>query len=202
MPFYTTPNASTFNWNITPPYAVYNLENPTDQELIERVLGGERQAYNPLVERYQRAIYSHARRMLRDHDQADEVAQETFVRAYANLKKYDGRYRFYTWIITIATNLCHDALGARRRSQPLELAGEQASDCDPLEDTAGADSCARIRAEIDRLPPEQRQVLLLRVDRELSYEEISKAMRIPVGSVMSRLYRARQKLAPRIKELL
>ncbi len=178
------------------------MENPTDQELIERVLGGERQAYNLLVERYQRAIYSHARRMLRDHDQADEVAQETFVRAYVNLKKYDGRYRFYTWIITIATNLCHDAISARRRSQPLDLAQELASDCDPLQDTAGADACARIRAEIDRLPHEQRQVLLLRIDRDLSYQEISRVLKIPVGSVMSRLFRARQKLALRIKEIL
>lgn len=178
------------------------MEQHSDQELIKRVLAGDRRAYNPLVERYQRAIYSHARRMLRDHDQADEVAQETFVRAYVNLKKYDGRYRFYTWIITIATNLCHDALSARKRSQPLELVEEQASDCDPLEDTAGADSCQRIRAEIDRLPSEQRQVLLLRVDRELSYEEISRVLKIPVGSVMSRLFRARQKLAPRVKELL
>jgi RNA polymerase sigma-70 factor (ECF subfamily) len=178
------------------------LEQPSDQELIKRVLAGERQAYNPLVERYQRAVYSLARRMLRDHDQADEVAQETFVRAYVNLKKYDRRYRFYTWIITIATNLCHDSLGASKRSQPLELAGEQASNCDPLEDTAGADTCSRIRDEIDRLPPEQRQVLLLRVDRELSYQEISKVMKIPVGSVMSRLFRARQRLAPRIREML
>lgn len=178
------------------------MEQPTDQELIDRVLAGDRQAYNPLVERYQRALYSHARRMLRDHDQADEVAQETFVRAYVNLKRYDSRYRFYTWIITIATNLCRDVLSARKRCQPLELAGEQASDCDPLVDAAGADACARIRAEIDRLPPEQRMVLLLRVDRELSYEEISRVLKIPVGSVMSRLFRARQKLASRIKELL
>jgi len=178
------------------------LEQPSDQELIRRVLAGDRQAYNPLVERYQRAVYALARRMLRDHDQADEVAQETFVRAYSSLRRYDGRYRFYTWIVTIATNLCYDALKERKRSQPLELTEEPASDCDPLEDAAGSDSCARIRAEIDHLPPEQRQVLLLRVDRDLSYQEISRALKIPVGSVMSRLFRARQKLAPRIKEIL
>ena len=155
-----------------------------------------------MVERYQRAIYSHARRMLRDHDQADEVAQETFVRAYVSLRKYDGRYRFYTWIITIAANLCKDALNARRRCQSLDAASEQASDCDPLQDAAGNDACARIRTEIDHLPPEQRQVFLLRVDRDLSYQEISKVMRIPIGSVMSRLFRARQRLAARIKDIL
>lgn len=177
------------------------MEHPSDQELINRILAGDRQAYNPLVERYQRAIYCYARRMLRDHDLADEVAQETFVRAYVNLKKYDSRYRFYTWIITIASNLCHDAQSAQKRRQPLELATEQASDCNPLEQTAATDASARIRAEIDSLPLEQRQVLLLRIDQDLSYQEISRVLRIPMGSVMSRLFRARQKLANKVREI-
>ena len=165
------------------------------------MLDGDRRAYNTLVERYQRAVYSYARRVLRDHDLADEVAQETFVRAYLNLKRYDGRYRLYTWIITIATNLCHDAMSARKRRQPLETAEETASDCNPLEQTAETDACVRIRAEIDRLPPEQRQVLLLRIDQELSYQEISRILRIPMGSVMSRLFRARQRLANKVREI-
>jgi len=177
------------------------LEQQTDQELIVRALAGDRSAFNPLVERYQRAVYLVARRMLRDHDLADEVAQEAFVKAYFNLAKYDSSYRFYTWIVRITMNLCYDTLKKHRREAPLELAAGKFSDDDPLEQAVQTDSCQRIRDEIDRLPREQREVLLLRVDRELSYQEISAVLRIPIGSVMSRLFRARQKLSHSLKDI-
>ncbi len=177
-------------------------EQQNDQQLIERALAGDGPAYGRLVTKYQRAIYALARRMLRDHDLADEAAQETFVKAYFALKQYDSSFRFYTWLSRIAYNLCCDSLKERKRIIPLDAAPEPQSGDDPLEETAQNDTCARIRAQIDRLPHDQRAVVLLRADKELSYEDISSVLRIPMGTVMSRLHRARQALYGALKDVL
>jgi RNA polymerase sigma-70 factor (ECF subfamily) len=177
-------------------------EQQSDQQLIEQALAGDGPAYGRLVTKYQRAIYALARRMLRDHDLADEAAQETFVKAYFALKQYDPSFRFYTWLSRIAFNLCCDSLKQRKRTIPLDIAPEPQSGDDPLEETEQNDTCARIRSQIDRLPHDQRAVLLLRVDKELSYEDISSVLRIPMGTVMSRLHRARQALSGALKDVL
>jgi len=178
------------------------LITPSDSELIEKVLSGEDAHYGVLVKRYQRAIYSIAARYLRNHVEADEVAQETFIRAYFSLKTYNNKYRFYTWLLRITINLCHDARKKQQRCVPLEdnhgLDGSE----DPLEKTIQGDSCARIRSEIEGLPKEQKDVILLRVDKELSYEEIGNVLDIPVGTVMSRLHRGRKVLLERLKDIL
>ena len=173
-----------------------------DQELIEQTLAGDGLAYGRLVTKYQRAIYALARRMLRDHDLADEAAQETFVKAYFALKQYDPSYRFYTWLSRIAFNLCCDALKERKRTIPLGDAPEPQSGDDPLESAVQSDTRQRVRAQIDRLPADQRQIVLLRVDKDLSYEDIGNLLKIPVGTVMSRLYRARQALYESLKDIL
>jgi RNA polymerase sigma-70 factor (ECF subfamily) len=173
----------------------------SDQEIIARVLSGDDALYGRLVERYQRAVYSVARRYLRSHMAADDVAQETFIRAFFSLKSYDCRFRFYTWLIRIAINLCHDAAKREGRYLPLE-GNESLSPDDPLEAAVQGDSCQRIRKEIDSLPPDQREVILLRADRELSYQEIGRTLGIPAGTVMSRLHRGRQALARKLKGMI
>lgn len=173
-----------------------------DQELIRQTLAGDSLAYGRLVTKYQRAIYALARRMLRDHDLADEAAQETFVKAYFALKQYDSSYRFYTWLSRIAFNLCCDALKERKRTIPLAEAPEPQSGDDPLESALRSDTRARVRSGIDALPKDQRQIVLLRVDQDLSYGDISRILRIPIGTVMSRLYRARQALCESLKDIL
>jgi RNA polymerase sigma-70 factor (ECF subfamily) len=178
------------------------LENISDQQLIEQTLAGDGLAYGRLVTKYQRAIYGLARRMLRDHDLADEAAQETFVKAYFALRQYDPSYRFYTWLSRIAFNLCCDALRDRKRTIPLDDAPEPQSADDPLESAVQNDTRQRVRAQIDRLPAEQRRIVLLRVDKDLSYGDISKILGIPIGTVMSRLYRARRALYESLKEVL
>jgi RNA polymerase sigma-70 factor, ECF subfamily len=177
------------------------LEQQTDQELIEQTLAGDNLAFNHLVTRYQRAVYSAAVRVLRDHDLADEAAQETFVKAYFALKQYDGSYKFYTWILRICLNLCYDQLKKQKRQTPLDEALEQRGP-DPAEIFAGDDACRKIREEIDKLPRDQRLVVQLRVNKELSYQEIGQALKIPMGTVMSRLSRARQTLGKSLKEIL
>jgi RNA polymerase sigma-70 factor (ECF subfamily) len=178
------------------------LENLSDQQLIEQTLAGDGLAYGRLVTKYQRAIYALARRMLRDHDLADEAAQETFVKAFFALKQYDPSYRFYTWLSRIAFNLCCDTLKDRRRTIPIGDAPEPQSGDDPLESAVRSDTRARVRAQIDRLPDDQRRVVLLRVDKDLSYEDIGKILQIPAGTVMSRLYRARQALYQSLKDII
>ena len=178
------------------------MENLSDQQLIEQTLAGDNRAYNQLVTRYQRAVYGLCRRMLRDHDLADEAAQEAFVKAFFALRQYDRSYRFYTWLSRIAFNLCCDTLKERKRTVPLAEAPEPRSADDPLESAVQSDATARIRTQIDTLPVDQRRIVLLRVDKELSYEEIGKILKIPPGTVMSRLYRARQALYESLKDIL
>ncbi|HTY07915.1 MAG TPA: sigma-70 family RNA polymerase sigma factor [Candidatus Edwardsbacteria bacterium] len=178
------------------------MESFSDQQLIEQTLAGDNRAYNQLVTRYQRAVYALCRRMLRDHDLADEAAQEAFVKAFFALKQYDRSYRFYTWLSRIAFNLCCDELKDRKRTVPLGGAIDPPSADDPLESAAQSDATARIRGQIDRLPADQRRIVLLRVDKELSYEEIGAVLKVPPGTVMSRLYRARQALYESLKDIL
>jgi RNA polymerase sigma-70 factor (ECF subfamily) len=177
------------------------LEQQTDQKLIAQTLAGDNLAFNLLVTRYQKAVYAAAARILRDHDLADEAAQETFVKAYFALKQYDDSYKFYTWILRICLNLCYDQLKKKKRQAPLDEAFEHQGP-DPAEIFAGDDACQRIRKEIDRLPVDQRMVVQLRVDRDLSYSEIGQTLKIPIGTVMSRLSRARQTLGKSLKGIL
>lgn len=173
-----------------------------DQEIVDKVLSGEDVLYSQLVKRYQKAVYSIAFKYLRTHDEADEVAQETFIRAYFSLKTYDSQYRFYTWLLRITVNLCHNSLRKRKKYAPLEENMKSDEFDDPLEITVQEDSCVKIRDKIDDLPEDQREVILLRVDKELSYEEISKILKIPLGTVMSRLFRARKALLEKLKDLI
>jgi len=177
------------------------LEQQTDQKLIAQTLAGDNLAFNLLVTRYRKAVYAAAARILRDHDLADEAAQETFVKAYFVLKQYDGSYKFYTWILRICLNLCYDQLKKQKRQAPLDEALEHQGP-DPAEIFAGDDACQRIRKEIDNLPVDQRMVVQLRLDKDLSYSEIGQALKIPIGTVMSRLSRARQTLGKSLKEIL
>ncbi len=178
------------------------METLTDQELIDKVLSGQDAYYSQLMKRYQRAIYSTAARYLRNHAAADEAAQETFIKAYFLLKSYDSQYRFYTWLVRITINLCHDAAKRQQRYVSLEEDHQLSDSHDPLENVIQNDSCQRIRNEIDGLPNDQREIILLRVDKELSYEEISRILKIPLGTVMSRLFRGRKTLMERLRNVV
>lgn len=178
------------------------METLSDQELIEKVLSGQDAYYSQLVKRYQRAVYSTAARYLRSHAAADEAAQETFIKAYFSLKTYDSQYRFYTWLVRIIINLCHDAAKKQQRYVALEEDHRLSDSDDPLENAIQNDSCRRIRNQIDGLPNNQREIILLRVDKELSYEEISRVLKIPLGTVMSRLFRGRKTLMDRLRDVI
>ncbi len=179
----------------------------SDDELILEVQGGDRRAYDLLVKRYQRRIYFLALRMSRDHDAADDLAQETFVRAYFAIGSFTIGRAFYTWLYRICMNLSINYLKSRKSVVPASwISGEsdpldqEAGDPDPSDALISRESTARIEWAIDSLPPKHKAVLVLRVYEEMSYEDIARTLNISVGTVMSRLFRARQKMIDKLKE--
>jgi RNA polymerase sigma-70 factor (ECF subfamily) len=186
----------------------------SDWELVERARNGERDAFRELVERYQRKIAALALGMLRSRDDALDVVQETFTKAYQNLDRFKGDSGFYTWLYRIAFNLCvdHQRREAKEAHVPLEVddRGEPAAlvpddghrSDQPYEGARDAEIGRRLRAAISELTPDHRAVILLREVEGLSYAEISEVLQCPKGTVMSRLHYARRQLQARLQGLL
>jgi len=178
-----------------------------DLELIRRTQAGENEAFDELMKRYNQSIYRVAYSLTRSHADADDISQEAFIRAYRAIKHFDERYRFYTWVRKIAVNLCLNHLKRQRRFRllPLPLADGDNESADIADPKADAETSS-LRYDLDRallrLPADQRAVFILRVDQEMSYNEISEMLKIPVGTVMSRLNRARERLKGLLKEYL
>ena len=173
--------------------------SPEEAALVERILRGGGRDYATLVERYQRRLYWSCLRLLEDPDEAEDVVQEAFVRAYARLSDYDPAYRFYTWIFRIARNLCLNHLRRRKLWGFLSLSGEPGApepeaDEDPAADMEGRELAEALAECLKALPADQRDCFQLRHAEEFSYEEIARTLRIPLGTVMSRLSRARDKM--------
>jgi RNA polymerase sigma-70 factor (ECF subfamily) len=192
---------------------------PSDGELVQRARDGDREAFRELVERYQRRISTLALGMLRNREDALDVVQETFTKAYQSLDRFKGDASFYTWTYRIAVNLCIDH---QRREAKLPLAtneprqGERSTDRaedalaalpdsseqgDPYQRTRDAEIARNLHRAIADLTPEHRAVILLREVDGLSYEEISHVLEVPKGTVMSRLHYARRQLQERLRGL-
>ncbi|NUO78966.1 sigma-70 family RNA polymerase sigma factor [candidate division KSB1 bacterium] len=166
-----------------------------DAEAIRATLRGDRQAFARLVEKYQRPLYAMLRRLVRQHEDADDLLQECFLRAYQHLKEFEVSRPFYPWLYRIALNLALSSLRRRKWQQPmasLDLlpSGEE----DPDQSIAAREFHVALERAIAKLPAEQRTILLLRTREDMSYQELSQTLGIEVGTVMSRLARAREKL--------
>jgi RNA polymerase sigma-70 factor, ECF subfamily len=179
----------------------------TDEtELIRKAKRGDRAAFGVLVERYQRRVVGVALAVVHNAEDALELAQETFVRAFENLSSFESRSSFSTWLYRIAANLAID--WRRREGRHTIVRGEEAEiEIERLPNAAG-DSFAefsrselnrRLRAALDELTPEHREVILLRDVEGLSYDEISDILQCPRGTVMSRLHYARNRLRTILK---
>ena len=172
-----------------------------EDELIRKAREGDLRAFDALVRRYQRKVYFVALRMLKNHDAADDVAQDAFVNAYRAIGTFKPGSNFYTWLYRICMNRCFNYLEKEKHlvpesafgkgSSPLERASAEA---DPLDDVAGTETARRIEGAIDSLSPAYKAVFVLRAYEEMSYEEIAESLGISTGTVMSRLFRAREKL--------
>jgi RNA polymerase sigma-70 factor (ECF subfamily) len=189
------------------------LRNPSRQdgdeaELLERARKGDSEAFGVLVERYQRRVANVALAVVHNQDDALELAQETFVRAYENLDKFESRSSFSTWLYRIAANLAIDFW--RREGRHVVLRGEDAENelrrmpterGDSYKAASRSELSARLSKALEELTPEHRAVILLREVEGLSYDEISEVLQIPRGTVMSRLHYARTHLRTLLKDL-
>ncbi|MCA9736542.1 MAG: sigma-70 family RNA polymerase sigma factor [Gemmatimonadota bacterium] len=195
--------------NPTPAPAVGAGVVVDDRELVTRALRGRESAFRELLERYERPIFSLILRMVRDRSLAEDLAQETFIRAFNALGRYDPRYKFSSWIFKIANNLTIDHLRKRKLdtvsidgSPHATSAEEQAqsrltveSDGEsPQEFVENRELGAQIEEAIGRLRPEYRTAVLLRHVEGYAYEEIAQIMEIPLGTVKTYLHRARHEL--------
>jgi RNA polymerase sigma-70 factor (ECF subfamily) len=181
--------------------------NENDDELILKAQDGDLHSFDLLVRRYQKKIYFLAYRMVKSHDAADDMAQETFINAYLAIKSFKTGHSFYTWLYRICMNLSINFLKRQKlvipesqfeeESRPLE---KEATRLDSSNHLALKELETKIEKALDRLPPKYKAVLILRIYEDLSYEEIAKTLKISTGTVMSRLFRAREKMQEMLKE--
>jgi len=188
-----------------------------DAPLIERVKLGDKRAFEMLVIKYQRRIERLIGRMVRDVDLVPDIAQETFIRAYRALPQFRGDSAFYTWLYRIAVNTAKKALVELKRD-PLVSESTLASREDDDETSrveneltdgetpeallASKEVAATVNAAIEALSEDLRQAITLREIEGLSYEEIAEVMNCPIGTVRSRIFRAREAIATRLRPLL
>ncbi len=180
--------------------------DPTDEALVRSVLSGDRERFELLVERYQTRLVNYLYRMVRNLEEAHDLTQEVFIRVYQALDRYDSQYRFSTWLFRVAQNAAIDVIRKRRiQLVPLTRRADEGSDAtvdlelpdgqpSALETLQGRELDASIRAAIDALPWEYRELILLRHYGELAYEEIAEVKAMPLGTVKNKLFRARQML--------
>lgn len=189
-------------------------QRDVDREAVEAVLAGDPTAYRALVERYQGRVFTIVCGMVRDREEAKDLTQEAFVKAYNNLSRYRTESSFYTWLYRIAMNVTIDHIrkhGKRQREEYDDSVAAHDPDGSPHSGHSSGDPAKllvrkqlhnRIMAALDTLSPEHRQIILLREVDGLSYKEIADALDLAEGTVMSRLFYARKKLQELLKDEL
>src|SRR5262245_55076056 len=180
------------------PYHSREVMGPDESFLIARARRGDPSAFEEIVRLYQRRVYGVALRIVRAHDVADDVTQETFLRAWRSLDRFELKRPFGPWVCRIAANLAVNHVRsprAREEGLPDGHAETQSSRPGPLGALLDAEDAAVLQTAIGQLPQEQRAVLVLRVVKDLSYAEIAETLGISPNTVMSRLFRARERLA-------
>jgi RNA polymerase sigma-70 factor (ECF subfamily) len=183
---------------------------PSDEDLIERFQRGDLYAFDLIVKRYKDQLLNFIYRFVGSQEEAEDIVQETFLRVYRKRKAYKRIAKFSTWIYTIAGNLARTELRRRKRRKLFSVTDMGFEDRDyeitdeglsPEREVHGVMQEEIIQKEIERLSPKFREVIILRDIQELSYEEISKIINVPIGTVKSRVNRARLRLQGRLKDL-
>jgi RNA polymerase sigma-70 factor (ECF subfamily) len=189
-------------------------ERDADLQLVRRVQGGDKRAFELLVAKYQRRISRLLSRMIREPADVEDVTQEAFIKAYRALPGFRGDSAFYTWLYRIAINTAKNHFAAQGRRAPTVVANdieeqETGEDALQLSDTATPDSLYQskqiglaVNRAIEQLPEDLRTAIVLRELEGLSYDEIAEAMNCPVGTVRSRIFRAREAIAQELRPLL
>ncbi|MFZ5567495.1 MAG: RNA polymerase sigma factor RpoE [Pseudomonadota bacterium] len=189
----------------------------SDTQLVARTLAGDDRAFELLVLKYQRRIQRLIARMVRDVDLVEDIAQESFIRAYRALHQFRGDAQFYTWLYRIAVNtakktlldLKHDPLLTEAALRPagdddetFQPGNEPIAEETPESLLAAREIAAAVQAALDALPEDLRQAVTLREIEGLSYEDIAAVMACPIGTVRSRIFRAREAISARVRPLL
>jgi len=196
--------------NVFPPMS----DREIDQRLVERVQRGDKQAFGLLVSKYQRKLMRLLSRLIRDAGEVEDVAQETFIKAYRALPSFRGDSAFYTWLYRIGINTAKNYLVSQGRRAPTSTGfdseeaesfeeGEQLRDINTPERMLLSKQIGEtVESAMQALPEELRTAIVLRELEGLSYEEIAGIMDCPIGTVRSRIFRAREAIADRLKPLL
>jgi RNA polymerase sigma-70 factor (ECF subfamily) len=188
----------------------------SDALLVERTVAGDQKAFELLVIKYERRIQRLIGRMVRDVDLVEDIAQETFIRAYRALAQFRGDAQFYTWLYRIAVNTAKKFLMDLKRNPTVSENSFKSADDDetsPVENEltspetpeavlASKEIAEMVNAVMDALPEELRLAITLREIEGLTYEEIADAMSCPIGTVRSRIFRAREAISLKIKPML
>ena len=202
---------------MTLPSAPAHAPPDSDAVLVARASAGDARAYELLVIKYQRRIERLIGRMVRDPDLAQDIAQETFLRAWRALHQFRGDAQFYTWLYRIALNTAKKALLERKRDPVVTEAAlfgrdgddetshpqaELSTEATPESELAAREIAAAVNAALETLPSDLREAVTLREIEGMSYEEIAEAMNCPIGTVRSRIFRAREAISAKVKPLL
>jgi RNA polymerase sigma-70 factor (ECF subfamily) len=176
-----------------------------DIQLVARARAGDERAFRTLLEKYERAVFSICLRMVRNREEATDLAQESFIKTFGSLDRYNPEYAFSSWLFKITSNLCIDHLRKRRittfaMDDPVESEKGEftrqyvAPDPPPDETFSRNEKMQKLEKGIAALPEHYRIMLVLRHQEDLSYEEIAESLAIPLGTVKARIHRAREML--------
>ncbi len=185
----------------------------TDEQLVAAILRGDRERFGDLVGRYQNRLVNYLYRLLRNLDEAHDLAQEVFIKVYQALDRFNPQYRFSTWLFRVAQNAAIDQIRRQRlKLVPMTREGGEgeepremefaASGPSPYGDLRNRERGDAIQQAVDALPWEYRELILLRHFSELSYEEIATLKELPLGTVKNKLFRGRQMLKEKLAEYL
>jgi RNA polymerase sigma-70 factor (ECF subfamily) len=188
--------------NTAAPPVAQTEANREEEAIVARVLAGDVEAFAELIDRYKVAVYNLCARMLGDPTEAEDAAQEVFVRAYTQLKSYTPGRKFSTWILSIASHYCIDLLRRRKPSVDLDTIAfwKQSDQPEPEERALTGEVRDEVRDLLNKLPDKYRGVTILRYWNDLSYDEIAQATGLSVATVKTRLFRARELLAKELEK--
>jgi RNA polymerase sigma-70 factor (ECF subfamily) len=181
-----------------------------DIQLIARARSGDERAFRTLLDKYERPVFSICMRMVRNRDEATDLAQEAFIKVFSMLDRYNPAYAFSSWLFKITSNLCIDYIRKRRiETYPMDdpIDGEkgeivrqyESDEPDPSAVLDRKEKMARLNEAIEELPEHYRIMLILRHQENLSYEEIASTLEIPLGTVKARIHRAREMLRGKLE---